>query len=447
MAMIFGRFREHRAVVLVVSLAMVAVTTSSTTLVLLGRGAGAAGGLGLSVSMTDFGSTVEPYTGKVTEVDQYTLKNGNGMSVQILTYGGIVQDINVPGQNGPADVVLGFKSLSDYVTFDSPPVTSPGGPYFGEILGRYANRIADGKFTLNQPGIGPVTYTVPVNDGTDSLNGGLVGFGDHVWSGQAVQGHHFVGVQLTLTSPNGDDAGPAGSPGCPAGCTGFPAELTVVVTYTLDDKNDLTIEYQATNDSSNLNTVVNLTNDSYFNLAGESSPAGSAYGQQLQINGDTYLPTDASQIPLGTEPSVSGTPFAFLKPESIGSRIDEVSAPDNSTGIQLLIAQGYDHNWILNPRTPATTGPDDLGLAATASDKSSGRTLTVWTDQPGLQFTTGNGLDGTLIGIDGNTYRQGAGYTLATQHFPDSVNEPDFPSTVLDAGSSLTTTTVYQFTW
>jgi aldose 1-epimerase len=402
----------------------------------------------LSVSKQLFGQTVEPYTGKETNVYRYTLTNDRGMSVQILTYGGIVQTINVPDRRGRgADVVLGFPTLQDYVSEDSPPVTANGGPYFGELIGRYGNRIAKGTFTLNQPGVGPVTYTLPINNGVNSLHGGLVGFGNHVWADQQVQGPGFVGVQLTLVSPNGDESGPAGSPGCPNGCTGYPAELKTVVTYTLNNQNQLGIHYQATDESSNLNTVLNLTNHSYFNLAGEDAPAGSAYGQYVQINADKYTPTDSTQIPTGTEASVFGTPFDFTRPHTIGSRIGDVSAPDNAASPpdQLLIAQGYDHNWVLNAQTRASTGPDGLNLAARAFDPVSGRQLTVWTDQPGVQLYTSNFLNGTLVGTSGHSYRQGAAYTFETQHFPDSPNQPNFPSTQLNAGGTFNSTTVFGF--
>lgn len=402
----------------------------------------------LSVSKQLFGSTTEPYTGKETSVYEYTLANASGMSVQILTYAAIVRAIDVPDRTGqPSDVALGFNSLQDYVTNDSPPVTTNGGPYFGEVLGRYANRLADGTFTLSQPGVGPVTYTLPVNSDGGSLNGGLVGFGAHIWGDdQAVQGPGYVGVQMTLVSPNGDQAGAAGSPGCPNGCTGYPGELQVVVTYTLNDQNQLSVSYAATNESSNLNTVVNLTNSSYFNLAGENAAAGSAYGQQVEINGSNYTPINTSQIPLGQEASVIGTPLDFTTPQTIGSRIDDLGANFNAPGYnQLGIAQGYDFNWALNAQTQSTTGPDDLNLAARAIDSSSGRELSVFTDQPGVQFDTANLLNGTLVGISGDTYRQGAGYAFETQHFPNSPNDSSFPSTVLDAGQSTTTTTVYQF--
>ena len=313
---------------------------------------------GLSVSRQFFGQTVEPYTGKETNVYRYTLRNANGMSVQILTFGGIIQDINVPDKYGHVtDVTLGFKTLQDYVTEDSPPVTANGGPYFGETIGRYGNRIAKGTFTLDQPGVGPVKYTVPINNGVNSLHGGLVGFGDHIWASQPVYGYGSVGVQLTLISPNGDSSGAAGSPGCPNGCTGYPGTIKVVVTFTLNNANQIAIHYKTTDLSKNLNTVLNLTNHSYFNLAGEASFPGSAYGQLLQINANKYTPTDTTQIPLGYVASVFGTPFDFTTPQTIGSRIDDYSANFNSPGFnQLLIAQGYDHNWVLNPQRPLRPG-------------------------------------------------------------------------------------------
>jgi aldose 1-epimerase len=400
-----------------------------------------------SVTREPFGSTFDKYAGHDLPVYRYTLTNCNGMTAKILTYGAITQEINVPGHGGPSDVVLGFKTLADYVKFASPAVTANGGPYFGETVGRYANRIAKGTFKLNGK-----TYTLPINNGVNALHGGLVGFGNHVWAAQTVTGKDLAGVQLTLNSPNNDEGYPAGSPGCPNGCTGYPAQLKVVVTYTLSNEGQLGIHYKATNESSNLATVLNLTNHSYFNLAGEASPAGSAYSQKVQMNADSYSPTDATQIPLplANGVPVAGTPFDFRAPHTIGSRIDDVSAPQNLPAQyqqfnQLLISQGYDHNWILNKQTKATTGPDGLNLAARAWDPNSGRKLTVWTDQPGVQFYSGNFLNGTLVGISGHTYRQAAGYTFETQHFPDSPNQPNFPSTTLDAGQTFNSTTIFGF--
>ena len=389
----------------------------------------------LAVSKALFGYTTEPYTGKSTAVYRYTLSNDRGMSVDVLTFGGIVQQINVPDAAGrTADVVLGFSTLADYVKYDSPPVTANGGPYFGESIGRYGNRIAAGTFTLDQP-TGPVTYHVPINNNGNSLHGGLVGFGNHVWAAQSVTGPGTVGVQLTLVSPNGDQ--------------GYPGTLKDVVTYTLNDQDQLSIHYAATDESyypsdpsKDLNTVINLTNHSYFNLAGESS--GATYGQKVYINANSYTPTDSTQIPTGKIVSVKGTPFDFTNPAgtAIGAHINEVTANDNAGDDQLLIAQGYDHNWVLN-----TTGPelDGLRLAATAADPSSGRELSVYTDQPGVQFYSGNFLTGTLVGISGDTYRQSAGYTFETQHFPNSPNQPNFPTTELLAGQTSKSSTVFAF--
>ena len=365
-----------------------------------------------SVSKENFGSAFDSYANKDLPVYRYTLTNGAGMQVRILTYGGDVQSINVPDKAGHgADVVLGFKTLNDYVTKDSPPVTANGGPYFGELIGRYGNRIAKGTFTLNG-----TTYHLPINNNGNSLHGGLIGFGNHVWSATEVHGNGTAGVALTIHSPDGDQ--------------GFPGNLALTVTYTLNNANRLGIQYHATTDKP---TVVNFTNHSYFNLAGEDTL--DSYGQYVQINADHYTPTDATQIPTGQIAPVAGTPFDFRTPHTIGERI---TANDS----QLLTAHGYDHNWVLN-----TSGPtlDGLRFAALARDPGSGRQLTVWTDQPGVQFYTSNFLNGSLVGISGHTYRQGAAYTFETQHFPDSPNQPKFPSTVLNPGKAFNSSTIFAF--
>ncbi len=448
-----GRQRRLRRSVTIGLAAMVAIAVGGSLAATQAKAASttpaaARAGLGgLSVSKQFFGTTVEPYTGKNTAVFRYTLSNNRGMRVQIITYGGTVQSIWVPGRNGrAADVVLGFKTLADYVKFNSPPVAPTTGVYFGETVGRYANRIAKGAFSLVQPGQGTVNYTLPVNNGPNALHGGIVGFGNHIWADKPVVTSTAVGVQLTLVSPNGDEGAKAGSPGCPAGCTGYPAQIKVVLTYTLNNANQLVLRYRTTNQSTKLNTVLNLTNHSYFNLAGESSFPGSAYGQLIQINANRYTPTDTTSIPLGYNASVFGTPFNFTRFFPMGARIADVSAPDNSPGFnQLLEAQGYDHNWVLNKQTRATTGPLGLNLCAIALDPGSGRHLTVWTDQPGVQFYTSNFLTGTLVGISGHAYRQGQAYTFETQHFPNSPNQPNFPSTELKAGQTQNTTTIFAF--
>jgi aldose 1-epimerase len=404
------------------------------------------GGGGLSITKQYFGSTVEPYTGKLTPTYRYTLTNARGVRIDLLSYGAITQAIYVPDRHGHStDVILGFPTLADYVAKASPPVTANGGPYFGETIGRYGNRIAKGTFQLKQPDGKVHTYTLQINNGVNSLHGGLVGFGNHVWSqvGGLISTNNEVGVTLQLVSPNGDGAGSKTSPGCtsfPQGCTGYPAKITVDVTFTLNNAGQYRIHYKVHNDSPNLNTVVNLTNHSYFNLAGEAS--GSAANQLIFINADKYTPTDKTQIPLGTEVPVAGTPFDFTHPKPIFPSITDCTQPNSQACQQLLIAQGFDHNWVLN-----STGPklDGLNLAAAAYDPGSGRKLTVWTDQPGVQFYTSNFLNGTLVGISGHIYRQTQAYTFETQHFPNSPNQPNFPSTELFAGQTLNTTTIFAF--
>jgi aldose 1-epimerase len=373
-----------------------------------------------TVSRQPFGKAFDLYAGKKLQVYRYTLTNCSGMQVRILSYGGIIQSIEVPGPSGKkADVVLGFKTLQDYIANDSPPVTVNGGPYFGETVGRYGNRIAKGTFKLNGH-----TYTLPINNNGNTLHGGLVGFGNHVWASHAVHQSGAAGVEIKLVSPNGDDGA---NVGCT--CTGFPGQLTVQVTFTLNNADQLHLHYRAT---TNKDTVLNLTNHSYFNLNGEAS--GVVNNQKVQINANSYTPTDATQIPTGQIAPVAGTPFDFRAPHTIGSRINQ----DNK---QLLIAQGYDFNWVLNKTGPTLDG---LRLAAHAWG-TTGRELTVWTNQPGVQFYSGNFLTGTLVGISGHIYRQTDGYTFETQHFPDSPNHANFPTTELKPGQVFSSSTIFQF--
>ena len=301
-----------------------------------------------------------------------------------------------------------------------------GGPYFGETIGRFGNRIAKGTFQLQQSN-GLQTYTLPINNNGNSLHGGFVGFGNHIWTAHAVHIRGAAAVAMTLVSPNGDE-GSAFEPSC--NCTGYPGKLRLTVTFALNNRNQLFMHYHAT--VKGLNTVINFTNHNYFNLAGEAS--GATYGQLVQINANKYNTTNATQIPNGTVP-VAGTPFDFRTPHTIGSRI-------NVNNQQLLIGQGYDHNWVLNKTGPTMFG---LRLASRAWDLRSGRKLTVWTDQPGVQFYSGNFLNGTLVGISNHIYRQSSGYTFETQHFPDSPNQPQFPSTELQPGHPFNSTTIYQF--
>jgi aldose 1-epimerase len=340
-------------------------------------------------------------------VYRYTLADSHGMAVKILTYGGIIQSLTVPDRWGhESNVVLGFPDLATYVADNSP--VAGGGVYFGALIGRYANRIAKGTFTLDG-----VTYHLPVNNNGNSLHGGTVGFNEKVWTPVVEDSHDSVGLRLTYVSPNGE--------------MGYPGTLTTVATYTLDDANRLTLHFDASTDAP---TVVNLTNHSYWNLAGEGS--GNIYDQQLLINASHYTPTDSTQIPTGQIAPVAGTPFDFTKPAAIGARI-------NTNNPQLLIGQGYDHNWVLDKPSP-----NALSLAARATDPASGRTLAIYTTQPGIQFYSGNFLTGTLVGTSGHIYRQSYGFALETQHFPDSPNEPSFPTTVLRPGQTYDQTTVYQ---
>ena len=348
-----------------------------------------------SISKEPFGSTAEG------PVDRYTLTNASGMRVRILTYGGILQSIDVPDRHGQrADVALGFDNLPDYVAKS---------PYFGCITGRYANRIALGRFTLDG-----VTYQLPINNPPNSLHGGTVGFDKHIWAATPFQRGPDVGLVLTFTSPDGDQ--------------GYPGTLHATVTYTLTAGDAVRMEYRATTDKP---TVVNLTNHTYFNLAGEGS--GSIEGQVLFLNADRYTPVDPTLIPTGELARVAGTPLDFTRPTAIGARLRD-GFP------QLVVGRGYDHNFVLN----RSSGPG-LTLAARVVEPRSGRVLAVFTDQPGIQFYSGNFLDGTLVGTSHRKYRQGDGFALETQHFPDSPNHPDFPSTVLRPGGVYRTTTVFQF--
>ena len=369
---------------------------------------------GLSITSAPFGNL--PNGGPA--VTNYTLSNARGMSVSILDYGGIIQAVNVPDRRGHEDnVTLGFANIDGYTN----AAYIKSNPYFGAIIGRYRNRIAKGRFTLDGK-----EYSLDINNDPNSLHGGFQGFNVKMWNAQQLQGSNTVGLKLSRVSAAGEGCTPS-MPSTPPCTTGYPGNLTVSVTFTLDNRNNLRFDYHATTDAP---TVVNLTNHSYWNLAGEGS--GTIYDHQLQINADNYNPVDSTLIPTGIAP-VAGTPFDFTRFHAIGERI-------RGNHPQLVNGRGYDHNFVLNP--PKHPG---LNLASRLVDPSSGRVLTILTKEPGLQFYSGNFLDGTLYGTSGRQYRQGDGLALETQHFPDSPNHPAFPSTVLRPGQNYDTTTVYNF--
>ncbi len=336
-------------------------------------------------------------------VDRYTLTNCNRMEVKVLTYGGIFQSIVVPGKgNKLANVTLGFDNLQDYVDKS---------PYFGCITGRYANRIANGQFTLDG-----TTYSLPINNPPNSLHGGFVGFDKHVWAATPFQTSKTVGLVLEFTSPDGDQ--------------GYPGTLTTKVTYTLTEQNEIVMDYHATTDAP---TIVNLTNHAYWNLQGEGT--SDIYDHVLELRAPQYTPVDATLIPTGAIDPVAGTPLDFTKPTPIGDRIRDGHP-------QLVIGRGYDHNWVLDRPSPSDT---KLILAARVHEPDGGRVLSIFTTEPGIQFYSGNFLDGTLVGTSGRMYRQGDGFALETQHYPDSPNHANFPSTVLRPGEVYETQTIYQF--
>ncbi len=334
-----------------------------------------------------------------TAVEIYTLRNANGMTARIMTYGGIVQSLTAPDRDGKyADVVLGYDNLAGYIA-DS--------PYFGALIGRYGNRIAKGHFTLDGQ-----THTLAVNNGPNALHGGLKGFDKVVWKvARSEETPKGAQLELTYISPDGEE--------------GFPGTLNVTATYTLTPDNSLRLDYRATTDKK---TIANLTQHSYFNLSGQ----GDVLGYRVFINADKFTPVDSTLIPTGELKPVAGTPFDFRTPATLGSR---VAADDE----QIKFGGGIDHNWVVNH--PAGV----LGLDARVTDPASGRVLTVLSTEPGLQFYTGNFLDGSLTGKGGKVYAHRTGFCMEPQHFPDSPNQPGFPSVELNPGEVYQNTIIYQF--
>lgn len=353
-----------------------------------GLGLVTAGCMSAGVKVSDFDS-----------IKSYTLKNKNGMEVKFTNYGAIVTSIKVPDREGHfADVALGYGSVEGYIN-------AIDRPYFGAIVGRYGNRIAKGKFTIDGK-----EYSLKTNNGENHLHGGLMGFDKVVWNGEVVGKN---AVRFSYLAKDGEE--------------GYPGNLSVQVTYTLTDDNELRIDYHATTDKK---TPVNLTNHTYFNLAGEGAPT--ILDHELMINADAFTPIDKGLIPLGEIRPVESTPFDFRKAKAIGRDIGVESQ-------QLAYGLGYDHNWVLNK------GKGGMTLAATVYDPKSGRFMEVFTDEPGIQFYCGNFLDGRLVGKSGKVYNYRSALCLETQHYPDSPNQPAFPSTILEPGQTYATTTIYKF--
>ena len=335
-------------------------------------------------------------------VSLYTLTNANGMQAQIANYGGAVVSLTAPDRHGHwDDVVLGFDSLAGYM------VPKPH-PYLGVVVGRYGNRIANGRFTLNG-----VTYVLAQNNGLNHLHGGIKGFDRVVWQTRGLSSAEGPRLEMAYLSEDGED--------------GYPGNLSVTMSYTLTDDDALKIEYEATTDK---DTVLNLTNHSYFNLAG--SAAGDILGHEIQINADYFTPVTRDSIPTGELRAVEGTPMDFTRPTAIGLRIGQ----DDE---QLACGGGYDHNWVLNPRDWRTEKAVEL------YEPTTGRVMEVYTSEPGVQLYTGNNLAGNVIGRGGVTYHKRQGLCLETQHFPDSPHHPHFQSTVLRPGERYTSTTIYRF--
>ena len=369
-----------------------AVTAASATLTGIGTAGAATSG---TPARELFGTLADG-----TKVHRWTLQRG-GTRLRVLSYGGIVQSLEIPDRRGRyANVSLGFDNLADYLTATT---------YFGALIGRYGNRIAKGRFTLDGK-----SYQVPVNDGENSLHGGTQGFDKRVWDVEPFVTSSGTGLVLRYVSVDGE--------------MGYPGTLKVKVTYTLTDHGDWRIDYTAVTDKA---TVVNLTNHTYYNLAGEGS--GGIYDHELAVAASRYTPVDATLIPTGELAKTAGTPFDFRSGKPIGRDI-------RTGNTQLLLANGYDHNWVLDKGI--TAEPEH---AVTLRDPGSGRSLRIATSQPGVQFYSGNFLDGTLSGTSGRIYRQGDGLALETQHFPDSPNQPSFPSTVLRPGRTYRSTTVHSF--
>jgi len=337
-------------------------------------------------------------------IQSYTLRNSSGVEVGLIDSGAAITSIKTKDRQGRfADIVLGYRNAEDYRN-------PPENPYFGAIVGRCANRIARGRFTLNGK-----TYRLATNDGPNHLHGGLVGFDKVIWDSRPIPGKEGSGVEFTYLSKDGEE--------------GYPGNLTVRVSYRLTEENELTIDYEATADAP---TPVNLSNHVYFNLAGEGS--ASILNHDIAIYASRFTPIDETLIPTGTIAEVQGTPFDFTSPKPIGRDIGKEDR-------QLRFGLGYDHNFVIDRGTT----PGQWVLAARVHEPTSGRQLEVWTEEPGIQFYSGNFLNGRIVGKSGKPYVHRSGFCLETQHFPDSPNHPNFPNTILHPGDTLRTKTGFRF--
>ncbi len=347
-------------------------------------------------------STASTQVRDFDSIKLYTLENESGMTVRVTNYGAIITSIIVPDRNGKrADVALGYDRVEDYIN-------AVDKPYFGAVVGRYGNRIAKGEFTLDGE-----TYSLLQNNGENHLHGGAIGFDKVVW---AVD-EYVEGKSLTLSYLAKDKE------------EGYPGNLELIIVYTLADDNSLVVDYHATTDKA---TPINVTQHTYFNLKGEGQ--GTILDHKLMLNAKTFTPVDESLIPTGEMPAVAGTPFDFTTAKAIGRDIDQQNE-------QLVFGLGYDHNWILNK-----DGKEgELSLAAQVHEPSSGRVMEIYTTEPGIQFYCGNFLDGRLRGKSGKPYVHRGGFCLETQHFPDSPNQPNFPSTILKPGETYESKTVFKF--
>ena len=348
-----------------------------------------------TVKEESFGKTA---TGQ--SIDLFTLTNAHGLEARIMNYGGIVVSLKVPDRNGHLDdIVLGFDSADGYATTSQ---------YFGALIGRYGNRIGKGRFTLNG-----VEYKLAVNNGANHLHGGVNGFNKVIWHARPLNTTAGTALELTYLSKDGEE--------------GYPGNLSVRVVYTLTNTNELKIEYSATSDK---DTILNLTHHSYFNLAGQGQ--GDILKHELMINAARFTPVDAGSIPTGELRNVKGTPFDFTRTTAIGLRIDQNDE-------QLKFGHGYDHNWVLDGKI------GKLRQAAMVHEPTTGRVMEIWTTEPGIQLYSGNFLNGSKIGKDRKPYQLHYAFCLETQHYPDSPNKPQFPTTTLKKGARYRTTTIYRF--